>query len=96
MISFDKNTILIQLRDGSSHQGTVTSMEPNEGLFVLNSETSKVNKLLSLLFNKPKRGQIRNMLFCRKARLRLFTLLMFLATHVCALNWTNMSLEQLA
>lgn len=33
---------LSQLRDGSSHQGTVTSMEPNEGSFVLHSETTKV------------------------------------------------------
>lgn len=31
-----------QLRDGSSHQGTVTSMDPNEGTFVLHSETTKV------------------------------------------------------
>lgn len=31
-----------QLRDGSSHQGTVTSMEPNEGTFVLHSEKTKV------------------------------------------------------
>lgn len=33
---------LWQLRDGSSHEGTVTSMEPNEGTFVLHSETTKV------------------------------------------------------
>lgn len=32
----------LQLRDGSSHQGTVTSMEPNEGTFVLHSEITKV------------------------------------------------------
>lgn len=32
----------LQLRDGSSHQGTVTSMEPNEGTFVLHSEIAKV------------------------------------------------------
>jgi hypothetical protein len=36
-----------QLRDGSSHQGTVTSMEPNEGTFVLHSETVKVYILTS-------------------------------------------------
>ncbi|KAF9686710.1 hypothetical protein SADUNF_Sadunf02G0017500 [Salix dunnii] len=30
------------LRDGSSHQGTVTSMEPNEGTFLLHSESAKV------------------------------------------------------
>lgn len=37
------NFIPLQLRDGSSHQGTVTSMEPNEETFVLQiSETTKV------------------------------------------------------
>jgi len=33
---------LCQLRDGSTHQGTVTSMEPNEGTFILHGETAKV------------------------------------------------------
>lgn len=33
---------LCQLRDGSTHEGTVTSMEPNEGTFILHSETTKV------------------------------------------------------
>lgn len=33
---------ICQLRDGSSHQGTVTSMEPNEGTFLLHSESAKV------------------------------------------------------
>ncbi|XWS38805.1 hypothetical protein CRYUN_Cryun19dG0161900 [Craigia yunnanensis] len=36
-----KTVLFYQLRDGSSHQGTVTSMEPNEGTFVLNSESNK-------------------------------------------------------
>ncbi|KAC9521248.1 hypothetical protein E3N88_45691 [Mikania micrantha] len=36
---------MCQLRDGSSHQGTVISMEPNEGLFVLNLDTSKKGKI---------------------------------------------------
>lgn len=36
---------LCQLRDGSYHQGTVTSMEPNEGTFALHSETAKVISL---------------------------------------------------
>ncbi|EOY25235.1 Signal recognition particle receptor subunit beta isoform 3 [Theobroma cacao] len=36
-----KTVLFYQLRDGSSHQGTVTSMEPNEGTFVLNSESYK-------------------------------------------------------
>ncbi|KAD2394494.1 hypothetical protein E3N88_41471 [Mikania micrantha] len=40
-----KTVLFYQLRDGSSHQGTVTSMEPNEGLFVLNSDTSKKGKI---------------------------------------------------
>ncbi|KAL8154609.1 uncharacterized protein LOC141659745 isoform X1 [Apium graveolens] len=36
-----KTVLFYQLRDGSTHQGTVTSMEPNEGSFVLHSETTK-------------------------------------------------------
>ncbi|CAH2080525.1 unnamed protein product [Thlaspi arvense] len=36
---------IFQLQDGSSHQGTVTSMEPNEGTFVLHSEMSKKGKI---------------------------------------------------
>ncbi|CAH2073980.1 unnamed protein product [Thlaspi arvense] len=36
-----KTVLFYQLRDGSSHQGTVTSMEPNEGTFVLHSEKAK-------------------------------------------------------
>ncbi|KAM5584664.1 hypothetical protein ABKV19_004166 [Rosa sericea] len=40
-----KTVLFYQLRDGSSHQGTVTSMEPNEGTFVLHSEKSKNGKL---------------------------------------------------
>lgn len=39
-----KTVIFYQLRDGSSHQGTVTSMEPNEGTFVLHSEINKKGK----------------------------------------------------
>ncbi|GMH01271.1 hypothetical protein Nepgr_003110 [Nepenthes gracilis] len=39
-----KTVLFYQLRDGSSHQGTVTSMEPNEGTFVLHSETDKKGK----------------------------------------------------
>ncbi|KAK8483260.1 hypothetical protein V6N11_028536 [Hibiscus sabdariffa] len=33
-----------ELRDGSSHQGTVTSMEPNESTFVLHSDSNKKRK----------------------------------------------------
>lgn len=40
-----KTTLFYQLRDGSSHLGTVTSMEPNEGTFVLHSESSKKGKI---------------------------------------------------
>ncbi|XP_057951500.1 uncharacterized protein LOC131146150 [Malania oleifera] len=40
-----KTILFYQLRDGSSHQGTVTSMEPNEGTFVLHSEMNKKDKL---------------------------------------------------
>ncbi|XP_051114392.1 uncharacterized protein LOC127240012 [Andrographis paniculata] len=40
-----KTVLFYQLRDGSSHQGTVTSMEQNEGTFVLHSETSKKGKV---------------------------------------------------
>ncbi|XP_020578747.1 signal recognition particle receptor subunit beta-like isoform X2 [Phalaenopsis equestris] len=36
-----KTVLFYQLRDGSSHQGTVTSMEPNDGVFVLHSEVEK-------------------------------------------------------
>lgn len=40
-----KTVLFYQLRDSSSHQGTVTSMEPNEGIFVLHSETTKKGKI---------------------------------------------------
>ncbi|KAJ8769896.1 hypothetical protein K2173_008978 [Erythroxylum novogranatense] len=40
-----KTVLFYQLRDGSSHLGTVTSMEPNEGTFILHSESSKKGKL---------------------------------------------------
>ncbi|KAL9275552.1 Signal recognition particle receptor subunit beta-like protein [Drosera capensis] len=39
-----KTVLFYQLQDGSSHLGTVTSMEPNEGTFVLHTETSKKGK----------------------------------------------------
>nr|AAU44447.1 hypothetical protein AT2G18770 [Arabidopsis thaliana] len=35
-----KTVLFYQLRDGSSHQGAVTSMEPNEGTFVLHNENN--------------------------------------------------------
>ncbi|CAN1310882.1 Signal recognition particle receptor subunit beta [Linum perenne] len=40
-----KTILFYQLRDGSSHQGTVTSMEPNEGTFILHSEAGKGHKV---------------------------------------------------
>ncbi|KAF8408249.1 hypothetical protein HHK36_007397 [Tetracentron sinense] len=40
-----KTVLFYQLRDGSSHQGTVTSMDPNEGSFVLHSESTKKGKI---------------------------------------------------
>jgi len=36
-----KTALFYQLKDGTTHQGAVTSMEPNEGTFVLHSETTK-------------------------------------------------------
>lgn len=33
---------LLQLRDGSTHEGTVTSMEPNEDTFILHNEKARV------------------------------------------------------
>ena len=50
------NLTIFQLRDGSSHQGTVTSMEPNEGTFVLHSEMSKVMYFNTLHWNIHKRS----------------------------------------
>ncbi|URE30305.1 ADP-ribosylation factor GTPase-activating protein [Musa troglodytarum] len=40
-----KTVLFYQLRDGSPHLGTVTSMEPNDGTFVLHSELEKKGKL---------------------------------------------------
>ncbi|CAJ1931432.1 unnamed protein product [Sphenostylis stenocarpa] len=40
-----KTVIFYQLRDGSTHQGTVTSMEPNEGTFILNNEKTRKGKI---------------------------------------------------
>nr|KJB21013.1 hypothetical protein B456_003G186100 [Gossypium raimondii] len=36
-----KTVLFYQLRDGSVHQGTITSMEPNESTIVLNSDSNK-------------------------------------------------------
>ncbi|XP_015167759.1 signal recognition particle receptor subunit beta-like, partial [Solanum tuberosum] len=40
---------IYQLRDGSAHQGTVTSMEPYVGSFILHSEEDKKGKLKPVL-----------------------------------------------
>ncbi|GJN16386.1 hypothetical protein PR202_gb03369 [Eleusine coracana subsp. coracana] len=40
-----KTTLFYQLRDGSSHQGTVTSMEENSDTFVLHSEQERKGKV---------------------------------------------------
>ncbi|CAL9169962.1 uncharacterized protein LOC103997754 [Musa acuminata AAA Group] len=40
-----KTVLFYQLRDGSPHLGTVTSMEPNDGTFMLHSELEKKGKL---------------------------------------------------
>ncbi|PVH36853.1 hypothetical protein PAHAL_6G184000 [Panicum hallii] len=40
-----KTTLFYQLRDGSSHQGTVTSMEENNDTFVLHSEQERKGKV---------------------------------------------------
>ncbi|EPS59395.1 signal recognition particle binding protein, partial [Genlisea aurea] len=40
-----KTILFYQLRDGSSHQGTVTSLEPNDETFILHSESSKKGKI---------------------------------------------------
>ncbi|TKV95650.1 hypothetical protein SEVIR_9G376300v4 [Setaria viridis] len=43
--SSGKTTLFYQLRDGSSHQGTLTSMEENNDEFVLNSEKERKGKV---------------------------------------------------
>ncbi|GJN03428.1 hypothetical protein PR202_ga20873 [Eleusine coracana subsp. coracana] len=40
-----KTTLFYQLRDGSSHQGTVTSLEENSDTFVLHSEQERKGKV---------------------------------------------------
>ncbi|XP_027346237.1 signal recognition particle receptor subunit beta-like [Abrus precatorius] len=40
-----KTVLFYQLRDGSIHEGTVTSMEPNDDAFILHSETTQKRKI---------------------------------------------------
>ncbi|KAL5759855.1 hypothetical protein ACOSP7_018364 [Xanthoceras sorbifolium] len=55
-----KTVLFYQLRDGSSHQGTVTSMEPNEDTFVLHSESTKKGKVKPIhLVDVPGHSRLR-------------------------------------
>ncbi|KAG1354920.1 signal recognition particle receptor subunit beta [Cocos nucifera] len=55
-----KTVLFYQLRDGSPHQGTVTSMEPNEGTFMLHSEMEKKGKLKPIhLVDVPGHSRLR-------------------------------------
>ncbi|CAI9089421.1 OLC1v1023993C1 [Oldenlandia corymbosa var. corymbosa] len=57
--------IIVRLfkRDGSSHQGTVTSVEPNEGIFVLHSEAIKKGKIKPIhVVNVPGHSRLRTKL----------------------------------
>jgi signal recognition particle receptor subunit beta len=40
-----KTALFFQLKDGTTHQGAVTSMEPNDDTFLLHSETTKKGKI---------------------------------------------------
>ncbi|KAG0578794.1 hypothetical protein KC19_4G049900 [Ceratodon purpureus] len=40
-----KTALFFQLKDGTTHQGAVTSMEPNDDTFVLHSESTKKGKI---------------------------------------------------
>ncbi|KAK7367842.1 hypothetical protein VNO80_09861 [Phaseolus coccineus] len=40
-----KTVLFYQLRDGSTHEGTVTSMEPNEDTFILHNEETRKGKI---------------------------------------------------
>ncbi|XP_038713701.1 signal recognition particle receptor subunit beta-like isoform X2 [Tripterygium wilfordii] len=57
-----KTVLFYQLRDGSSHQGTVTSMEPNEGIFVLHSESNKGKIKPIHLIDVPGHSRLRSKL----------------------------------
>ncbi|XP_038982670.1 signal recognition particle receptor subunit beta-like [Phoenix dactylifera] len=58
-----KTALFYQLRDGSTHQGTVTSMDPNEGTFVLHSELEKKGKLKPIhLVDVPGHSRLRSKL----------------------------------
>ncbi|CAH8386695.1 unnamed protein product [Eruca vesicaria subsp. sativa] len=56
-----KTVLFYQLRDGSSHQGSVTSMEPNEGTFVLHAENTRKTKPVHLV-DVPGHSRLRSKL----------------------------------
>ncbi|XP_010467710.1 PREDICTED: signal recognition particle receptor subunit beta [Camelina sativa] len=58
-----KTMLFYRLRDGSSHQGAVTSMEPNEGTFVLHYENIKKGKVKPVhLVDVPGHSRLRSKL----------------------------------
>ncbi|VVA99528.1 unnamed protein product [Arabis nemorensis] len=58
-----KTVLFYQLRDGSTHQGAVTSMEPNEGTFVLHTENIKKGKTKPVhLVDVPGHSRLRSKL----------------------------------
>ncbi|KAJ7300107.1 hypothetical protein O6H91_09G095100 [Diphasiastrum complanatum] len=66
-----KTVLYYQLRDGSTHEGTVTSMQPNEDRFVLHSELEKKGKLRAVhVVDVPGHARLRPKLdeFLRQAQ----------------------------
>lgn len=57
-----KTVLFYQLRDGSSSQGTVTSMEPNDDSFVLHSESVKDKQKLVHVVDVPGHLRLRSKL----------------------------------
>ncbi|XP_068648493.1 uncharacterized protein [Aristolochia californica] len=58
-----KTSLFYQLRDGTTHQGTVTSMEPNEGTFIMHSESAKKGKAKPIhVIDIPGHSRLRPML----------------------------------
>ncbi|CAL9223518.1 unnamed protein product [Arabidopsis halleri] len=58
-----KTMLFFQLRDGSSHQGAVTSMEPNESTFVLHNENTRKGKVKPVhLVDVPGHSRLRSKL----------------------------------
>ncbi|XP_039116632.1 LOW QUALITY PROTEIN: signal recognition particle receptor subunit beta-like, partial [Dioscorea cayenensis subsp. rotundata] len=58
-----KIILFYELRDGTPHHGTVTSMEPNRGTFVLHSELEKKDKIKPIhLVDVPGHSRLRPIL----------------------------------